>query len=69
MEPKISNDDADATSDIKQEYTEDDDLLEIIDNLKQTASCRSLIKFLLLCHTYEECYTYFRRHQSKKYYD
>ena len=68
MEPKISNDDADAiaTSDIKQE---DDDLLEIIDNLKQTASCRSLIKFLLLCHTYEECYTYFRRHQSKKYYD
>ena len=25
MEPKISNDDADATSDIKQEYIEDDE--------------------------------------------
>ena len=47
MEPKISNDDADAitTSDIKQEYIEDDDLLEIIDNLKQEdeeAPCSSL---------------------------
>ena len=47
MEPKISNDVADAiaASDIKQEYIEDDDLLEIIDNLKQEdeeAPCSSL---------------------------
>ena len=47
MEPKISNDVADAiaASDIKQEYIEDDDLHEIIDNLKQEdeeAPCSSL---------------------------